>query len=131
MTELLLEKIIRELPHSKTKAHRLRGGLGLRYSEGMGLAVLAVLSCSRIDKLPSETEMKTVAAAVRAVFAPHVIFADLHIDIVQADGSSTRCSASIGRAGMRRLSGWNLHSRRCCNCSRANTGDGRSCGRPF
>lgn len=76
-----LEEVLKELPHKKTA--RLKGGLGLRYMEGPGLIVL---SCSRINQPPSETELKTVAAAVRATFAPKVIFADLHIDFVQADG---------------------------------------------
>lgn len=76
-----LVDVIKELP--RQKAVRLHGGLALRYSEGRGLALL---SCSRMGKPPSETELKTVAAAVREAFAPTVIFADLHIDFMEIDG---------------------------------------------
>lgn len=76
-----LVDVIKELPTKKVI--RLHGGLGLRYAEGRGLALL---SCSRIGKPPSETEIKTVATAVRQVFSPQVIFADLHIDIVESNG---------------------------------------------
>lgn len=76
-----LTDVLRELP--KARATRLAGGLGLRYSEGRGLCVLA---CSRVGAPPSAVEMKTVAAAVVEVFAPEVLFGDLHIDLVEAAG---------------------------------------------
>ncbi|MCA9935978.1 MAG: hypothetical protein H6662_15690 [Ardenticatenaceae bacterium] len=76
MTELT--QVVRELPQKKSI--RLKGGLALRYSTGMGLAVIA---CSRVGVAPSETEMKVVAAAVRDVFQPDVLFAEEFIDIVK------------------------------------------------
>lgn len=50
---------------------RLEGGLALQLHRGRDLTIL---DCSRVNKPPSETEMRTVADAVVEAFGPAAIW---------------------------------------------------------